>query len=132
MRSLQQSGVVLLEVLAAFSILAVSLTVLLQVASANVNRHTMIENRLTAVTHANNVLSEIGVSLPLDKHELTGRIDEQYSWQMKVQELGSIELDRDTAETSPSLISIDLRINWQEGAANKHYSVNTKRIVWRR
>lgn len=128
MTNMRQSGVVLLEVLVAFSIMAVSLTVLLQVASANVNRHKIIENRLSAASHASNLLAEIGISVPLNARELTGHIDEQYSWRVNISDVSSLDRPRDVQVISPTLVSIVIIISWQEGSTRKEYIVNTKRV----
>lgn len=127
---MRQSGVVLLEVLIAFSIMAVSLTVLLQVASANVNRHKIIENKLSAASHASNLLAEIGISVPIEKSDLAGRIDDQYSWRVNIKDISSGERHRDTQATSLSLVAVELIVSWEEGAKKREYIVNTKKIVW--
>ena len=125
-----QAGVVLLEVLVAFSILAVSLTVLLQVTGANTNRQKSVENRLLAMSHASTLLAEFGIGSLLDAPAQSGDIDERYSWQLLASDIASHERRRDTKEKALSLVSLALTIQWQEGSTTKKYVVNTKRMAW--
>lgn len=128
MKHPSQTGIVLLEVLVAFSILAVSLTVLLQVTSANTHRQKSIENRLLAMSHASNLIAELEFDESLAQ---SGHINERYSWQLSASKVASHELYRETKEKTLSLVAFALTIKWQEGSTVKNYIVDTKRLMWK-
>ena len=126
---LVQDGVVLLEVLVAFSILTMSLAVLLHSVSGSLKQHRIVENRLIATTHAANILAGLGIESPLNPGNKSGNIDERFSWQLTASEAASSGLAADREEEVPKLLSLELKVRWNEGAVVKEYVVTTKRIA---
>ena len=126
---LVQDGVVLLEVLVAFSILTMSLAVLLNSVSGSLKQHRIVENRLIATTHAANTLAGLGIESPLNPGNKSGNFDEHFSWQLNISEAVSAGAAVDREETVPKLLSLELKVRWNEGAVVKEYVVTTKRIA---
>jgi general secretion pathway protein I len=71
-------GFSLLEVLVAFAILALALTVLMQVFSTGLRNISVGEDYTRAVLLAESVLASVGVEQPLQEGERTGTFDEKY------------------------------------------------------
>ena len=126
---LVQDGVVLLEVLVAFSILTMSLAVLLNSVSGSLKQHRIVENRLIATTHAANILAGLGIESPLNPGNKSGNFDEHFSWQLNISEAVSAGAAVDREETVPKLLSLELKVRWNEGAVVKEYVVTRKRIA---
>jgi general secretion pathway protein I len=81
-------GFSLLEVLVAFAILALSLTVLMQVFSTGLRNISVGEDYTRAVLLAESVLASVGVEQSLQEGEQTGAFDdrygEEYRWRVAV------------------------------------------------
>lgn len=83
--SLQSAkGFSLLEVLVAFSILALSLGVLLRIFSGDGRLAGQAEEHSRAVVLAQSLLAGAGVEAPLEPGESSGNIDGQFDWTMSV------------------------------------------------
>ena len=123
-----QKGIILLEILVAFAILSISLTVILQTAGASVRHQRITENRIVAVSHAANVLARLDIDIPLDGSNLEGTLDDYYSWRVEFTQLNR----RDTLAVDDSglvLASVAITIEWLEGLQQKNYQIETKRII---
>ena len=123
-----QKGIILLEILVAFAILSISLTVILQTAGASVRHQRITENRIVAVSHAANVLARLDIDIPLDGSNLEGTLDDYYSWRVEITQLNR----RDTLAVDDSglvLASVAITIEWLEGLQQKNYQIETKRII---
>ena len=125
-----QRGIILLEILVAFAILSISLTIILQTAGASVRHQRTIENRITAASHAANVLARIGIDIPVDSLQLAGDIDEKFTWRALVQPAEN-KHTLASSRASLTLVSIVLEIEWSENLKTKTYELETKRIVKR-
>ena len=76
----KQRGFSLLEILIAFSILALSLGILLKIFSAGVNTAGVAEEYTAAVQIAESLMAQTGVETPLQPNEATGLENEKYHW----------------------------------------------------
>ncbi|MEM7469202.1 MAG: type II secretion system protein [Pseudomonadota bacterium] len=124
----RERGVILLEVVVAFAILAVALSALLQSAGANSSRQRAILNQVEAATHAANIISRLGTDLKLNAGEQSGEIDDKYSWSISIATQGRAAFTS-SAEDIPLLVEINVVVTWQERGRDKQYFLNTKRIV---
>ncbi len=91
----KQQGFSLLEMLIAFSILAISLGILLKIFSTGITTAQVAENYTTAVQIANNVIAKTGVESPLKIGESVGVENNFYHWRVRIspQTFTSPELD---------------------------------------
>lgn len=88
-------GFTLLEVLVAFSILSLSLGVLIQIFGSGLHRTALAEEYTLATLHAESLLARFGVEEPLEIGETGGEIDERYRWRALVEEFVD-EADQDS------------------------------------
>ncbi len=75
-------GFTLLEVLVAFTILAIALTALIQAFSQGLRASTVAEERATAVLVARSKLAEVGSSIPLEESEQSGGLESGLDWRL--------------------------------------------------
>lgn len=85
--SRDESGFSLLEVLVAFLILTVSITVLLQAFGTNLRNARLAQQHLTAITLAESLMARLGRDIELEEGEQTGQLNETYRWRWSITRL---------------------------------------------
>lgn len=80
MKHWRSRGFSLLEVLVAFSILALSLGILMRIFSGSLNNVEVSHDQAQAVVLAQSLIAEAGVTTPLVPGELSGKAGEKFSW----------------------------------------------------
>jgi general secretion pathway protein I len=123
-----QIGFSLLEVLIAFSILALSLGILLRIFSGDGRLAGLGEEHARAVVLAQSLLANAGVEKPLQTGEFSGDIDERYSWVMQVSPFTAFE------EPLPEQLTfkpfwVELTIVWGEEPHPNSFSLGTIKLV---
>ncbi|MEE9356363.1 MAG: type II secretion system protein [Methylococcaceae bacterium] len=122
-------GFSLLEILVAFSILAISLGVLLKVFSSGVRTAIVSEEYAQAVQIADSLLAQTGVEEPLEETEKQGDVGGVYAWTVSVR-LFEPELENynmDLLPVVPYLISVV--VDWQEINNNRTVELTTLRLA---
>lgn len=107
-----QRGFSLLEVLVAFSILALSMGVLMQIFSSGLRNVGISEDYARAVALAETQLSTAEIT----QGERSGEFDDKFHWNLLVQPLEE-NLQQSPVKTpsSASLMGIAVTVTWQEG-----------------
>jgi general secretion pathway protein I len=109
----------LLEVLVAFSILALSLGVLMQIFSGSLRNAETSRDQAQAVTLAQTLLATAGVEVPLVTGESSGVVGGKYHWRLRVtpfQEGNAAEASTATGLNKPmNLWEVSAEVLW--GAA---------------
>lgn len=80
----EQRGFSLLEILVAFSILALSLGVLMQIFSGSLRNADITHDQAQAVVLAQSLLAAAGVETPLAPGEINGVHTEKFRWLLQV------------------------------------------------
>jgi len=110
-----QQGFSLLEILIAFSILAVSLSILLNIFALGVTTASVAEDYTTAVEIAESLMAKTGIETPLQAGQIEGVQHNKYHWQVLVQpfELASEPVDNTTL--SAALFKVSVTVSWGDG-----------------
>lgn len=129
-----ERGFTLLEVLIAFALLAMSLTLLLGTLSGAARQVREADQRTRAVLHAQSLLAGLGVDVPLQEGTREGRWEEgRYTWTMNVapyvepraQPSAAAQND---APGSARLLEVQLKVRWS-AAARDTLQWRTLRLV---
>jgi general secretion pathway protein I len=112
----KQRGFSLLEILIAFSILALSLGILLKIFSAGVNTAGVAEEYNAAVQIAESLMSRVGVEVPLQANEATGLENEKYHWRVSVSPFQFAAENLDAAALPVVLFKVKVTVNWGDNA----------------
>ena len=124
-------GYTLVEVIIAFALLALALTLLLGTLSGASKQVRWADDAGRASLHAQSLIDQLGVGEPLAIGRKQGDFENgRYRWQLEVQPW------RDPAQlpdqpqdlSAPVLMAVDLRVAWGE-AANQQLQVSTLRLV---
>ncbi|MBL6986089.1 MAG: type II secretion system protein [Methylobacter sp.] len=115
MKANKQRGFSLLEILIAFSILALSLGILLKIFSAGVNTAGVAEEYTAAVQIAESLMAQTGVEAPLQPSEATGLENNKYHWRVSVSPFQLTAQNLDAASITAELFKVKVSVNWSDG-----------------
>ncbi|MGR9013437.1 MAG: type IV pilus modification PilV family protein [Gammaproteobacteria bacterium] len=115
MKANKQRGFSLLEILIAFSILALSLGILLKIFSAGVNTAGVAEEYTAAVQIAESLMAQTGVEEPLQPGEATGLENNKYRWRVSVSPFQLTAENLDLANIAAELFKVKVSVNWNDG-----------------
>ena len=121
-------GFSLLEILVAFSILALSLGVLMRIFSSSLSTVTAIGNQYRATEIAKSLLASSGVEAPLAAGRLEGSVGEQYRWSVDMSRVDDEVMMGSVGQFRPSvaLWQMTVRVAWgnNSGAADAERAIS--------
>lgn len=104
-----ESGFSLLEMLVAFSILALSLGTLMQIFSKGLELASTSDQYSRALVLAESTLASIGHTRPIEAGESNGTFDEIYDWSIKIQP-GDMDLEQSSLNLA--LYHVQVMMDW--------------------
>ncbi len=116
LKSNQQHGFSLLEILIAFSILAVSLGILLKIFSTGITTAQVADDYTNAVQIANNLIAKTGVETPLKISEELGIENDFYHWRVRVNPQTFISPELDLRDLPVELFNVNVLVWWGDDA----------------
>ncbi|OQK16691.1 hypothetical protein AU255_01940 [Methyloprofundus sedimenti] len=124
-----QQGFSLLEILIAFSILAFSLTVLLNIFSGGLRRTIVSEEYQQAVIIAQSKLAAAGVENVLDNGMQSGDIEKRFFWSVQMQAFDLDELGLDSENQIVVPYQVTARVEWLAGRNNRQFELTTIKLA---
>jgi general secretion pathway protein I len=114
----KQQGFSLLEILIAFSILALSLGILLKIFSAGVNTALVAEDYTAAVQIAESLMAKTGVETPLQVYQASGLENEKYHWLVEVSPYEFNPEQVDLTAITAEIFKVKVIVSWGDDNAN--------------
>ncbi len=121
-------GFTLLEVLVAFTVLAISLGVLFEIFSTGMRASRSAEEYTRATLHAESKLATIGIEQELEEGESSGEYGDGYAWHVGVR---PYRLDEEEAEgVAPPIEAYEVivTVSWGRGSSDRSISLTTLRL----
>ncbi|MFU8787967.1 MAG: type IV pilus modification PilV family protein [Methylobacter sp.] len=116
----KQRGFSLLEILIAFSILALSLGILLKIFSAGVNTAGVAEDYTAAVQIAEALMAKTGVETPLQPGDSDGLEHDKYRWQVSISPFQFVAENLDISALPLVLFRVKVTVSWGEQNARSY------------
>ncbi len=119
-------GFTLIEILVAISIMAICLTVILQLFSGGLRAGKLSDDYTRAVFHGKEIMEEILLSNMLEEGINEGRFNDSYGWKTEV-----VRIEQDEEEESKLPIdtfTIKVQVTWGGTEKNKSFELETIKI----
>ena len=125
--SKRQRGFSLIEILVAFMILAMSLTVIYRIFSGGLRNVALSEDYARAVLVAESQLAAIGISEPLVRGVSSGEWGERFRWQRVVEQYQPWEQDKELS-TQLLAYSVTVNVDWEHAGRSRQVSLSSVRL----
>ena len=107
----RNKGFSLLEILVAFSILAISLGILLKIFSSGINTAMVAEEYTVATQIAESLMAKTGIEEPLVVGENSGTEVEKYYWRVTVENISNPANDEEN-DDAVELLAVQVIVEW--------------------
>ena len=119
-------GFTLIEIVVAFSILAVGLGVAMQIATGAMRQSRSAADYTEAALYAQSLLDTAGVGERLEEGSSSGEFDDRFSWELRADPF-EIQTDSplDPGIAPVELVRLELLVRWQRGRGQREVEPET-------
>lgn len=130
-------GFSLLEILVAFAIMAVALTIVLRIFGSGVNAAVVSEDYTIAVQIAESLMARTGIETPLQAGETTGLEADKYDWLIRINPVAGppVSMPRfksqqqEASQTNLQLMLVTVRVSWgDDGTKQRSFELTSLRL----
>ncbi len=113
----RQHGFSLLEILIAFSILALSLGILLNIFSGGVHTAMIADDYTMAVQIAESLMAKTGSEIAIKDHQSSGVENEKYRWTLDIRPFIPAGDSLDPKNMAAEIFKVNVIVAWGDGEA---------------
>lgn len=124
-----QRGFSLLEILVAFSIMAISIGMLLSIFSSGLRNASVSEEYTSAVQIAEAILAKPGIEMPLQQGQSSGVINDKYRWELTVAPFILTTETIDTRTIPAQLFMVTALVSWGEGGRERQFELSRLKLT---
>jgi general secretion pathway protein I len=126
----KQKGFSLLEILIAFSILALSLGILLKIFSGGVNNAVVAEDYSAAVQIAESLMAKTGVETPLQTSQESGLENDKYNWLVEISPFEFNPENIDITNLTAVLFKVKVIVSWgDDNITARQFELTTLKLI---
>lgn len=133
MRIRRPKGFSLLEILVAFAIMAVALTIVLRIFGTGVRASLLSEDYVLAVQIAESLMARSGVETPLELGETRGEEGDKYSWLVRVSRFAAdsaVPAGQGDIESGLQLVAVSVRVGWGDNPDKQRWlELNSLKLI---
>lgn len=122
-----QRGFTLIEILVAFMILALSLSVIFRIFSGGLRNVALSEDYARAVLVAESQISVTGISEPLEYGVTSGEWDSRFRWERVVEHYQAWEQDKELV-TPLQAYRVTVNVDWEHGGRTRQITLSSVRL----
>lgn len=122
-----QQGFSLIEILVAFMILAMALTVIFRIFSGGLRNVSLSQDYALAEMVAESQLSVAGISEPLEAGTTTGVWDERFRWERDIKSYQPWETSKEL-NASVKAYWVTVKVSWQHSKGDSQISLSSVRL----
>jgi general secretion pathway protein I len=127
-----QAGYTLIEVVVAFGVLALALTLLLGILSTATRQVRWADDASRAALHAESLLAQAGVGEPLKEGRSEGAFENgRYRWTLDIAPWKDPEAPQSAQPVDPGapvLYALDLQMQWGDGTPRNRMALRSLRL----
>ncbi len=126
-----QRGYTLIEVIVAFALLAMALTLLLGTLSGSTRQVRWSADAGRAALHAHSLLDTVGITEPLRPGQRAGHFDDgRYRWTLSIAPWQDPALaNLPSSPGDAQMLELDLAVQWGEGGSGERLQWTTLRLA---
>ena len=124
----RSGGFSLIEVLVAFTILALSLGALYQVFSQGLRAADTGDDYTRAVVHARSQLARLGLEAEGDEAAMEGELDDGYRWEAVIEPYAPAQGEPPFSEGGVDPVLVRVRVSWGHGPRERSFTLETVRL----
>jgi general secretion pathway protein I len=124
-----QQGFSLLEILVAFSIMAISIGMLLSIFSSGLRNASVSEEYTAAVQIAEGMIAGPGIEAPLQPGQAAGVVDGKYRWELTVAPFVLSTETVDTRTLPARLFMVTAVVSWEEGGGERRFELSELKLT---
>jgi general secretion pathway protein I len=129
-RHKSQRGFSLLEILVAFSIMAISMGMLLSIFSSGLRNASVSEEYTSAVQIAEAILARPGIETPLQQAQSNGVVNDKYRWELTVAPFILTTETIDTRTIPAQLFMVTALVSWgDEGRSERQLELSKLKLT---
>jgi general secretion pathway protein I len=123
----RQQGFTLIEILVAFMILTLALTVIFRIFSGGLRNLELSADYTRAALVAESQLAAAGVTIPLEPGETSGELDDSFSWQRIIETYQPWEKGKELSATMQGY-RVTVNVDWERAGQKRRLSLSSIRI----
>ncbi len=129
MRAKNQQGFSLLEILVAFSILALSLGIILKIFSSGLQTARLAEDYTLAINIAESLLAKTGEEQKLALGEASGQENDYFNWTVQISPI-ELEISPKLPETlAKQIVQIKVTVRWGDENNPRSIDLTTLKLM---
>lgn len=122
----QQSGFTLIEIIAAFTILAMSFMVIMEILSHSTRNTIKSSERTRIALLAQTKMDEVGLLIPIEEGSVSGEFENNVDWDVLIEPYEAFYEGDSNLDFAPvSLFKVVLTLSWRSGTGKQQAATFT-------